>query len=151
MVVPIENITNKLFFSSNFSSSTMDYSQASSIPSITTMFPSNMEIDFPTGPIPDNYDEMRGRTLSTKRSISRDTSMSSTRLSVVYHERMVLNNSKDNNNPMDTTPELSYKTEQERVLHISKAAEQQDHTRTKNRNIEATAAHGTEDKSVINI
>ena len=148
MVAPIGNIANKLFFSSNFSSSTTDYSQASSIP---TVFPSNMGMDFPIGPIPNNYDEVRGRTLSTKRSISRDTSMFSTRSSVVYHERIVLNNSKDDDNPMNATSELSYETEQKRVLCISKVAEQQDHMRTKDRNIKATAVYSTEDKSVINI
>ena len=148
MVAPIGNIANKLFFSSNFSSSTTDYSQASSIP---TVFPSNMGMDFPIGPIPNNYDEVRGRTLSTKRSISRDTSMFSTRSSVVYHERIVHNNLKDDDNPMDSTPELSYEIEQKRAFYISKVAKQQEHMRTKDGNIEATVAHGTEDKDVINI
>jgi len=46
MVVPIGNLANKLFSSSNFSSSTMANSQASLIP---TVFPNNMGIDFPTG------------------------------------------------------------------------------------------------------
>jgi len=110
-----------------------------------------MGVDFPTGPIPDNYDEMRGRTLSTNKSISRDTSMSSTRSSVVYYERMVYNNLKDKDDPMDSTSELSYETEQERALCISKAAEQQEYTRTKDGNIETTAVHGTEDKGIINI
>ena len=108
-------------------------------------------MDIPTGPIPNNYDEMRSRTLSTNRSMSRDTSMSSARSSVVYHERIVHNNLKDNDDPMDSTSELSYETEQERAFHISKVAKQQEHTRTKNRNIETTVAHGTEDKDVINI
>jgi len=80
-------------------------------------------MDIPTEPIPDNYNEVRGRTLSTNRSMSRDTSMSLVRSSVVYHERMVHNNLKDDDDPMDSTPELSYKTEQERAFHISKAAE----------------------------
>ena len=70
-----------------------------------------MGMDFPTGPIPNNYDEVRGRTLSTKRSISRDTSMFSTRSSAMYHEKIVLNNSKDNDNPMNATSELFYETE----------------------------------------
>jgi len=110
-----------------------------------------MGMDFPTGPTPDNYDEVRGRTLSTNKSISRDTSMSSTKLSVIYHERMTLNNSKDNDVPMDASPELSYETEQEKAFCISKVVDQQDHMRTKDGNIEATVAHGTHDESVINI
>ena len=83
-----------------------------------------MEMDFPIGPIPDNYDEMRGRNLSTNRSISRDTSMSSTKLSVVYHEKIVSNNLKDDDEPMDSVPALSYETKQERAFHISKTAKQ---------------------------
>ena len=121
MVVPIGNLVNKLFSSSNFSSSIIDNSQDSSIP---IMFPNNMGMDFPTGPIPDNYDEVRSKTLSTNRSISRNTLMSSTRSSVVYHERKIHNNLKDKDDPMDSTPELFYETEQERALRISKAAEQ---------------------------
>ena len=148
MVAPIGNLANKLFFSSNFSFFTMNNSQTFSIP---TVFPNNMGIDIPTGPIPDNYNEVRNRTLSTNRSMSRDTSMSSARSSVVYHERIVHNNLKDDDNPMDSTPELSYEIEQKRAFHISKVAKQQEHMRTKDGNIEATVAHGTEDKDVINI
>ena len=120
IVAPIGNLVNKLFSSSNFSSSTIANSQASSIP---TMFPNNMGMDFPTGPIPDNYNEVRGRNLSTNRSISRDTSMSSTKSSVVYHERMVNNNLKDDNKPMDSVSALFYETEQKRAFRISKVAE----------------------------
>jgi len=78
-----------------------------------------MGIDFLTGPTPDNYNEIRDRTLSTNKSISRDTLMSSTKSSVIYHERMTLNNLKDNNNPIDTFPKLSYKTEQKKTFCIS--------------------------------
>ena len=120
MVAPIGNIANKLFFSSNLNSFTMDFSQASSLP---TMFPNNMGMDFPTGPIPDNYNEVRGRTLSTNKSISRDTSMSSTKSSVLYHERIILNNLKDDDDPMDASPKLSYETEQKKAFCISKAAD----------------------------
>jgi len=64
---------------------------------------------------------------------------------------MVNNNLKDDDKPMDSVPALSYKTEQERAFHISKAAEQQEHTRPNGENIEATAVYGTEDNGVINI
>ena len=110
-----------------------------------------MGMDFSTGPIPDNYDEMKGRTLSTNKSIFRDTSMSSTKSSVIYHERITLNNSKDDDNPIDASPELSYETEQEKIFHISKTADQQNHIRTKDRNIKATAVHSTYNESTINI
>ena len=110
-----------------------------------------MGINFPTEPIPDNYNEVRGRTLSTNKSIFRDTSMSSTKSSVIYHKRITLNNLKDNNNPIDVSFELFYETEQKKTFRISKVANQQNHIRTKDRNIEATAAHGIYDESVINI
>jgi len=110
-----------------------------------------MGIDFPTEPTPDNYDEVRGRTLSTNKSISRDISMSSTKSSVIYHKRMILNNSKDDDDPMDISLALSHRTVQKKVFCISKAADQQDYTRTKEGNIEATAAHGTYNESIINI
>jgi len=87
------------------------------------MFPNNMGIDIPTEPIPGNYDEVRGKTLSTNKSMSKDTLIFLARLSVVYYERIVHNNSKDDDDPMDSTPELSYETEQERAFHISKVAE----------------------------
>jgi len=110
-----------------------------------------MGMDFLTGPTSDNYNEIRGRTLSTNKSIFRDISISSTKSSVIYYERMILNNLKDDDDPMDASPELSYKIEQEKTFYISKVANQQDYMRTKNRNIEDTMAYGTHDKSVINI
>ena len=79
--------------------------------SLPTVCPNNMGMYFSTGLIPDNYDKVRGRTLSTNKSISRDTSMSSTKLSVIYHERITLNNLKDDDDPMDTSSKLSYETE----------------------------------------
>ena len=168
MVVPIGNLANKLFSSSNFSISTTTNSQAFSLP---TMFPSNSTgMDFLPGPTPDNYNEMRGRNLSTNRSISRDSSMSSTKSSVVYHERMVNNGIDINEELVESAPALSYKMEQERAICISKMAEQQENMRPKGRNLEASNSnpkcvpninqcdlptHGTvsqtEDDSVINI
>ena len=62
---------------------------------------------------PDNYDEVRGRTLSHISNISRDTSISFTISSEAYHERMVQNNAMivdDKDNNKDVSPELSYET-----------------------------------------
>ena len=88
--------------------STKNYSQTSSIP---TMLPNSMGMDFQSGPTPNNFDEVRGRTLSSNGNISRDISMSSTKLLVVYHERMTTNNMNNDNNLVDSSPELSYETE----------------------------------------
>ena len=81
-------------------------------------------MDFPTRPISDNYNEVRDRNLSTNRSISRDTSISSTKSSVMYHERIEYNNFKDDDEPMNPTPALSHRTKQERALCFSKVTKQ---------------------------
>jgi len=49
------------------------------------------------------------------------------------------------------TPELSYETEQERILHISKVADQQDPMRPMSGNYEASPTHTSHEKSIINI
>ena len=84
-------------------------------------------IDILKGKSPDNYNEVRGRSVSHNPSISRDTSMSSTKSSVAYHERMEQNNSMDVDNPPNKDPslELPYETTQEKTLYLSKAAENQ--------------------------
>ena len=83
-------------------------------------------MDILKGWAPDNYNEARGRILSYKSNISRDTSMSSTISSELYHNRMTQNNDMDinnNNNNKDTFPELFYETSQEKVIHLSMATE----------------------------
>ena len=87
------------------------------------MLPYSMGIDIQSGPAPNNFDEVRGRTLSSNKSISRDVSMSSTKSLVVYHKRMTTNNANNNNNPVDASPELSYEIEQEKALCVSNAAD----------------------------
>ena len=168
MVAHIGNSTNKPFFSSNFSFPTMTNLQACPLP---TIFPSNnMGINSLLGPKPDNHTEVRGRSLSTNRNISRDLLMSSTMSSVVYYERMVNNNMNVNKELVESTPTLFYEMEQEKAICISKAAEQQGNMRPKSRNLEAPNSnpkcvpnmdqcnlptHGTvtqtEDNNVINI
>ena len=56
--------------------------------SLLTVFPENhMRMDLPTEFVPVNSSKVRGRTLSTEKNHSRDSSMSSTMSSVIYHER----------------------------------------------------------------
>ena len=78
------------------------------------------EMDFSTGPLPDNYNKVRGRSLFIDKNTSRDLSMSSTKSSVVYHEK-IANNSIDVND--NNSPALSYEEEHEKALRVSKAAE----------------------------
>ena len=73
--------------------------------------------DFFSGKTPDNYDEVRGRTASSKLQVSRDSSMSSTKSSVAYHKRMESNNVIIEDIDMDEdSPGLSYKMTQEKAI-----------------------------------
>ena len=75
----------------------------------TMSFPSNTEMDFLSGPVPDNYNEVRGRSLSTKGNISRDSSMFFMKSSIAYHKRIDHNNTIVIDNDMnDITPALFY-------------------------------------------
>ena len=136
MVAPIGNIVNKLFFPSTFSSSTTSNSQAFVLP---TAFPSNyMGMDIPIGPVPVNSSKMRGRTSSTEKNYSRDTSISSTWSSVIYHERMANNGMDVDPEPANNSPALSHRTEQEKALYFSKAIEILGNMRPQYGNNEAT-------------
>jgi len=126
----------------------MNYFQTLSLP---TMLPYSMGMDIQLELAPNNFDGVRGRTLSSNRSISMDISMSFTKSSVVYHERITTNNANNNDDLVDASPELSYKTEQEKAFHISKVTDQQDTMRTMGDNNKASTTYGTHEKSVINI
>ena len=69
---------------------------------------------------PNNYDEVRGRRVSHKSQGSRYLSMSFTKSSVIYHERMECNNEDVNMN--DDSHALSYKMTQEKAFWVSKVA-----------------------------
>ena len=111
MVVPIRDLENKFFLSF----STIMYSQQPL--NLPTVLPSiYTEIDILSGKIPDNYDEIWGRTISLQLYSSRASSISSTKSLVDYHKRMEHNNNlnddiKINNN--SEGPRLSYETVQE--------------------------------------
>ena len=51
----------------------------------------------------------------------------------------------------DSTPELSYETVQEKVLHVSKMADQQEPMRLIGGNSKATPTHASNKESVINV
>ena len=136
MVASIGNIVNKLFFPSTFSSSTTSNSQAFVLP---TVFPSNYTgMDIPIGPVPVNGFKVRGRTFSTEKNYSRDTSMSSTWSSVIYHERMANNGMDVDPEPANNFPTLFYETEQKKALYFSKAIEILGNMRPQDGNNEAT-------------
>jgi len=120
MVVPIREIRNILTSSSTNTIPTQD----SILPTVYQA--NNIGIDILKGQSPDNYNEVRGRTLSRILNIFRDTSMSSIISSKAYHERIAWNNAMvvdDEDNNKDISPELSYETSQEKAIHLSAAAE----------------------------
>ena len=72
----------------------------------------------------DNYDEVRGRTLSSNIQVSRNSSVSFTKSSVVYHERMEHNNAIIEDVDMnDVSPGLLYDMTQGKAIRVSKAAD----------------------------
>jgi len=102
-------------------------------------FPSNTGMDFFTGSSPDNYNKVRNRPLSTKGNISRNSLMSSMKSSIAYYKRIEHNNTMVIDEEMDDiSPALSYEEEQEKVLQVSKTAEQQDNIRFKGSNLNAS-------------
>jgi len=118
MVAPIRDLGNKsVFFSSNTHSL-----QSFQLP---TMFSSNhtgMD-QFFAGPFSDNYNKMRDRIISPSIHVSRDLSVSSTKFSVAYHERMEHNNTTIEDVDMDNvSPRLPNKTIQKKAIWVSKMA-----------------------------
>ena len=67
-----------------------------------------------------------------------------------YHSRMD-DNMDCNSTIGDSTSELFYETEQEKVLHVSKAADQQEPIRPMDGNNETSPTYVSYKKSIINI
>jgi len=106
MVASVREIRNIFTSSSTNTNPTRNYC----LP--TVYQDNNTGMDILKGKFPDNYNEVRGRSVSCNTSISRDTSISSMKSSVAYHERMEQNNSMDVDKPpnKDSSLKLSYKT-----------------------------------------
>ena len=121
MVVPIGNIVNKLSLSSTFSSSTMSNSQEFVLP---TMLSSNcIGMDISIGFVPVNSFEVRGRTSSTEKNFFRDSSISLTQSSIIYHERIANNDMNIDQEPTVESLAMSYEMDQEKALCLSKVTE----------------------------
>ena len=82
----IRNLGNKF----TFTTSNISPTQTFQLP--TMFFPSNIGMDFFTKPFPNNYNKIRNKSLSTKENIFKDSSMSFTKSSVAYYERIECNN-----------------------------------------------------------
>jgi len=100
-----------------------------------------MKMDLPIGFVPVNSFEVRGRTLSTEKNHSRDSSMSSTMSSIVYHEIQTINNGMDvDNKPTIESPALFYETKQENAIRLNKATENLGNMRPLYENNEASSS-----------
>ena len=118
MVASIKDLENKFILSS---STIMHSQQLFNLP--TVLPPMYTGMDILSGKIPDNYNEIQGRTISPQPYSSRASSMSSTKSLVNYHMRIECNNDdiKINNNSKGF--ELFCKTAQEQTIHISMVAD----------------------------
>ena len=87
-------------------------------------------MDQSTGTNPVINNDVRERSPQIYKNQSRDSSMSSTVSSTIYHERMELNNGMDiDSDPPVETPALSYEEERDKTIRLSKAAEITNNTR----------------------
>ena len=110
IVASIGELANKHFFTTSISSTNIISTQAFILPTVSLL--NNIGMDLFAGPSPDNYDKVRDRSLSTNEYISRDSSMSSMKSSVVYHDRIEHNNTMVvNKEIVDISPTLSYETD----------------------------------------
>jgi len=93
MVAPIGETANKFNFPTSFSSTIQSNNQRTFLPSVNIF--SNTEMDHSTGTNPVIINDVRGRSPQIYKNRSRDSSMSSTVSSTIYHKRMELNNGMD--------------------------------------------------------
>ena len=100
----------------------MHSQQAFNLPTVS--LPTNTGIDILLGNISDNYDKMRDRIFSLKTQIFRALSLFLTKSSIIYHERIELNNTMNVNiNIENNFPRLSYETSQKKTIRVSMATD----------------------------
>ena len=114
MVVPIRDIGNKFFSTSANMNSTA-----------TMTLPTDMEMDINNIVVTDNYNEVRGHTMTHDKQASRTVSISSSEALVDYHTKMeCLNDLLDNEDlrePIDRF-QLLYVTSEEQMNQVSVVA-----------------------------
>ena len=149
MVAPIGNIVNKFIISPTFSPSTMSFANVnSSLPTVS--FVNDIGIDNSLGQVPAFDCEVRERNPTFAANLSRESLLASSGWATLYHNRM--DTSMDCNSTMgELTPELPYKTEQEKALWVSRVANQQKTTRPMGGYNEAPPIHAPHEESIINI
>ena len=136
--------TNHKYYANTHSQQAFD----STLPTVSSLNHTGM--DSSIGQLPVFNFEVRGRTPTSAINLSRESLMTSSGWETPYHSRMD-NNIDCNSMIGDSTPELSYKTEQEKVLRVSKVADQQEPMRPMDGNNEAPLTHASHKESIINI
>ena len=107
-------------------------------------------MDSSTGQLPVFNFEVRGRIPTSVINLSRESSIVSFGWETLYHDRM--DDNMDCNFIIgDSTLELSYETEQEKILYVSKVAGQQESMRPIGGNNKAPPTHTSHKESIINI
>jgi len=106
-------------------------------------------MDHSTGTNPVISNDARGRSSQIHKNWSRDSSMSSTVFSTIYHEKMELNNGMDiDSDPPVESPALSYEDEREKEICLRKVAETTNNTRLQDVNNEASSTQVNYDNHV---
>jgi len=122
MVVPIGETANKFTFLTSFSTTIPSNNQQNLLPSVNIF--NNTEMDYSTETNSVSNNDARGRSPQIHKNWSRDSFMSSTVSSTIYHERMELNNGMDiDSDPPVESPMLSYKDKREKEICLRKVAE----------------------------
>ena len=113
----------------------------------------DLGMDIQSGQVPSNNSEVQGRNPLSSVNSSRDSSMASSGWATPYHDKMDTDMNCDptigesNNEHL----EMSYETEQEKVIRVGMAANQQESSRPQNVNNEASPTHAPHEDNVINI
>ena len=136
--------TNHKYYANTYSQQAFD----STLPTVSSLNHTGM--DSSTGQLPVFNFKIRGRTPTPVINLSRESSMAFSGQETSYHGRIDDNIDCDSMIG-DSTPELSYETEQEKVLHVSKVADQQEPMRPMSGNNEALPTHASHEESIINI
>ena len=147
MVVPIGETANKFTFPTSFSTTIPTINQQNLLPSVNIL--NNTEVDHSTGSNPVINNDARGRSPQICKNWSRDSSMSFTVSSTIYHEKIELNNGMDiDSDPPVESLMLSYEEEREKEIHLRKVAETTNSMRLQGINNKASSTQANHDNHV---
>ena len=120
MVVPIGKFVNKFSFSTHFSKSNMASNFNTSLPPMSNKMDLGMDIQLGVSPAINS--EERGQNPLPSAKSSRESSLASSGCSTPYHKRMDMDVVPEIEESNTESCELSYETEQERIIRVSMVA-----------------------------